>query len=66
MDIRIGDRLAMKKPHPCSCRTFLVLRTGMDLRLRCEGCGHELILPRAKLERSIKTIIREEEKNNNV
>ncbi len=60
MDIRAGDRLMMKKPHPCSGSTFLVLRTGMDLRLRCEQCGHEIMLPRAKAEKQIKSIIREE------
>lgn len=60
MDIRVGDHLEMKKPHPCSGRSFLVLRTGMDLRLRCEQCGHEIMLPRAKAEKQIKTITREE------
>ena len=60
MDIRVGDHLLMKKPHPCSGSSFLVLRTGMDLRLRCEKCGHEIMLPRAKAEKQIKSIIREE------
>ncbi len=60
MDIRAGDRLLMKKPHPCSGSSFLVLRTGMDVRLRCEQCGREIMLPRAKAEKQIKSIIREE------
>jgi len=60
MDIRVGDRLEMKKPHPCSGSTFFVLRTGMDLRLRCEKCGHEIMLPRSRAEKQIKNIIRKE------
>ena len=38
MDIRLGDILLMKKQHPCGSRRWLVLRTGADFRLRCEGC----------------------------
>ena len=56
MDIRVGDRLDMKKPHPCGSKSFLVLRVGMDFRLRCEGCGHEFMLPRHKAERSIRAV----------
>ncbi len=59
-DIREGDRLQVRKPHPCSSDIFLVLRTGMDLRLRCEGCGHEIMISRAKADKMIKTIIRKE------
>jgi len=59
-DIRTGDRLVMKKPHPCTADSFTVLRTGMDVRLRCDGCGREVMLPRARAEKMIKTIIRKE------
>lgn len=60
MDIRVGDVLEMKKPHPCGEKHFVVLRTGMDLRLRCSGCGHEVMVPRAKAEHSVRNIIRPE------
>ena len=43
MDIRLNDILVMKKPHPCGEKRWLVLRTGADFRLRCLGCGHELM-----------------------
>ena len=56
MDILVGDRLEMKKPHPCGPCIFEVLRVGMDFRLRCEGCGHEFMAPRLKIERHIKKI----------
>lgn len=59
MDIRVGDVLWMKKPHPCGSQQFLVLRIGMDFRIRCVGCGHEVMVPRAKCEKNIKKVIRE-------
>ncbi|MCC8122183.1 MAG: DUF951 domain-containing protein [Oscillospiraceae bacterium] len=61
MDVRVGDTLLMKKKHPCGAQRWLVLRTGMDFRLRCEGCGHEVMLPRAKAEKNIRKILREED-----
>ncbi|MBR5389741.1 MAG: DUF951 domain-containing protein [Clostridia bacterium] len=61
MDIRMGDILNMKKTHPCGNGKFLVLRVGMDIRLKCLGCGRMLLLPRMKIEKHICSIIREEE-----
>lgn len=58
MDIRVGDRLIMKKKHPCGANTFKVLRIGMDFRIRCDGCGREVMVPRVKAEKSLKKIIR--------
>jgi len=61
MDIQIGDILQMKKPHPCGGNKFLVLRIGMDFRMKCETCGHEFLAPRLKIERHVKKIVREGE-----
>jgi hypothetical protein len=61
MDVRVGDILTMKKPHPCGEHSFLVLRSGMDFRLKCQGCGHELMTPRVKCEKNIKSITHTEE-----
>ncbi len=61
MDVRVNDVLELRKPHPCGSVRFLVLRVGMDFRLKCEGCGHEIMVPRIKIERRIKTIHRPEE-----
>lgn len=60
MDVHIGDRLHMKKKHPCGADTFLVLRVGMDFKIRCEGCGREIMALRSKIERNIKKIILKE------
>lgn len=61
MDVRIGDVLELKKSHPCGEKTWLVLRVGMDFRLKCRGCGHEMMVPRVKAEKAIKRIQRAEE-----
>ena len=60
MDVHVGDVLEMKKAHPCGSKQFSVLRVGMDFRIKCEGCGHELLVPRLKIERNIKKIVRDE------
>ena len=60
MDVRLGDVLVMKKPHPCGSREWSVMRTGMDFRLKCLGCGHEVLLPRSKAEKNIREIRRGE------
>ena len=59
MDVRIGDVILMKKNHPCGGTELVVLRDGMDFKLRCEKCGHEIEIPRSKAEKNIKQIIRE-------
>lgn len=61
MDIRVGDILTMKKVHPCGEKRWLVLRTGMDFKLRCMGCGHEVMGARNKFERNIKAVERKDE-----
>ncbi len=60
MDIRLGDILVMKKPHPCGEKKWKVLRVGADFRLRCTGCGHELMIPRFKAEKNIRSVERAE------
>lgn len=62
MDIHVGDRLQLKKEHPCGSREWQVLRVGMDFKLRCCGCGREVMLPRSKAEKNIRSIEREGEK----
>lgn len=60
MDVRVGDILEMKKQHPCGNKRFQVLRVGMDFKIKCKQCGHEIMLPRVKAEKNIKKIIRED------
>lgn len=61
MDIQVGDVIYTKKQHPCGNASFKVLRVGMDFRIRCEKCGREVMLPRNKIEKNIKQVVRESE-----
>ena len=56
MDIRVGDRLLMKKKHPCGSMEWEVLRTGADFRLKCLGCGHQIMVPRKLVEKNVRQI----------
>lgn len=58
MDIRTGDIITMKKQHPCGSKKWKILRIGADFRMECCGCGHIVMLPRAKAEKNIKNIER--------
>lgn len=60
MDVRIDDILVMKKAHPCGEKRWRVLRIGADFRLRCLGCSHEIMVPRFKAEKNIRSIMRGE------
>ncbi len=61
MDIQVGDMLTMKKPHPCGSKQMLVLRSGMDFKLRCAVCGHEFMIARNKIEKNIKCVSRQQQ-----
>lgn len=63
MDVRVGDVIVTKKNHPCGGNRFRVLRVGMDFRIECETCKHQVMLPRVKIEKNIKQIIRPDETN---
>ncbi len=57
MDLKVGDRIEMKKPHPCGSKVFELLRVGMDFKIKCEGCSREVMLPRKKVEKNIKKVL---------
>lgn len=56
LDIRPGDILTMKKNHPCGANEMFVIRSGMDFRLRCVKCLREVMVPRNKIEKSIRQV----------
>lgn len=56
LDIQVGDRIELKKQHPCGSKTFKVMRTGMDFRLTCEGCSAQIWISRHDLEKRVKKI----------
>lgn len=59
LDIRVGDRVRLRKPHPCGGYTWEVTRIGADIGIRCLTCGRRLMLPRPKLEKQMKSIERD-------
>lgn len=58
LNVEVGDIIKLKKNHPCGSSEWEVLRVGMDFRLKCRGCGHQVMIPRKKVEKSIKKIIK--------
>ncbi len=57
MDIKVGDTLKLKKKHPCGNQMWKVLRVGIDFRLQCEGCGHQIMIARKQAEKNVRQII---------
>ena len=62
MDIQIGDVVTLKKQHPCGSKEWEVLRVGMDFRLKCMGCDHQVMIPRKQVEKNIRQIVKAENK----
>lgn len=56
MNVNVGDILTMKKPHPCGCKDFEVLRIGADFKIKCTSCGHEVMVARSKIEKNIRKV----------
>lgn len=56
MDLNVGDIVKLKKQHPCGSNEWEILRTGMDIRLKCLGCGHLIMLSRTQVEKNVRQI----------
>ena len=56
MDINVGDVLKLKKQHPCGSREWEVLRVGADFRLKCMGCGNQIMVPRKMVEKNTRKL----------
>lgn len=56
MEIHVGDIVKLKKQHPCGSYVWRILREGADFRLECVGCGHQIMMARRILEKSIREI----------
>ncbi|MDE7282648.1 MAG: DUF951 domain-containing protein [Lachnospiraceae bacterium] len=60
VDIQVGDVVKLKKQHPCGSKEWEVLRIGADFRLKCQGCGHQIMIARRLVEKSVKEVIPKE------
>lgn len=56
MEVAVGDIIKLKKQHPCGSFEWEVLRIGIDFRLKCTGCGHQIMIPRKQIEKNIRNI----------
>lgn len=56
VNIEVGDIIKLKKKHPCGSFEWEVLRVGMDFRLKCMGCEHQVMLARKLVEKNLKEI----------
>ena len=56
MNYEVGDIVLLKKPHPCGSRAWEILRVGADFRLQCQGCGHQIMVPRTLVEKNTKEL----------
>lgn len=58
-DIRVGDIVRMRKPHPCGSLEWTVVRIGADIGICCATCNRRVLLPRSQFLRQVKTLIKE-------
>ena len=63
MQLQLGDRLRLRKQHPCGSFDWEVVRLGADIGLVCEGCGRRVLLPRSEVERRTKQMLPRKEKH---
>ncbi|MDO4287645.1 MAG: DUF951 domain-containing protein [Eubacterium sp.] len=57
----LGDIVEMKKQHPCGCNRWKIIRLGADIKIKCTGCDHIVMLPRTKFNKSVKRVLTGEE-----
>lgn len=57
LDVRLGDVVRLRKPHPCGGYTWEVVRLGADIGLKCQTCGRRVLLPRRQFEKRVKTFV---------
>lgn len=53
----LNDIVQMKKQHPCGTNRWQVIRTGIDVKLQCTGCGHIVMMPRQSFEKHLKKVL---------
>ena len=57
----VGSIVIMKKPHACKTNEWTITRVGVDVKLKCNGCGHEIMLDRLEFERKLRSVINEKD-----
>lgn len=57
MEINVGDEVRFSKKHPCGGENWLVVRTGVDIGIKCTTCGRRVMMERAEFERRVKEVV---------
>ncbi|WP_407638861.1 DUF951 domain-containing protein [Bacillus niameyensis] len=60
-EFNLHDVVEMKKSHPCGTNRWKIIRMGMDIRIKCEGCEHSVLLPRREFARKMKKVLEKHE-----
>jgi hypothetical protein len=60
-DFALHDIVEMKKPHPCGENRWKIIRMGMDIRIKCQGCDHSVMIPRKQFTKKIKKVLERNE-----
>ena len=58
VEVEVGDIVRLKKNHPCGSFEWKFLMVGIDFRLKFLACGHQVMIPRKKVEKSINKLER--------
>lgn len=57
-EFEVGDVVSLKKQHPCGSSEWEILRVGADFRLKCMGCGHQIMVARKLVEKNARNLIK--------
>ncbi len=57
IEVQLGDQVQMRKAHPCGSDRWEIVRVGMDIGLKCVGCGRVVQIPRSQFNRQVKKIV---------
>lgn len=57
MELELGDVVQLKKKHPCGSDKWTVIRVGADIKVKCLGCSHIVMLGREEFEKRVKKIL---------
>ncbi len=61
-NFKINDKVIMKKNHACGGNTWTITRVGVDVKIKCDNCGHEIMMDRLEFKKKLKGVINEETK----
>ena len=56
---KLGEKVIMKKPHACGENKWIITRVGVDMKLKCMNCGHEIMMDRLEFKKKLKGVIDE-------